>query len=511
MAEAHAFVTASYIVKDEEELLGASLAAVTPFVDEIVVYDTGSTDATTTIAREHGARVVEGYWDDDFGAARNRALEHCTGEWVLSVDADEVVHGDPRAFRRSLHLATTDSFALEVVSSSYADGGAEHRAMVARVLRRSHCRFEGMLHEMIVGRWGQLSQAQNSTIFLRHYGYTDVYMKERNKGARNLALAEAALAKARSRSRDVAPDLVINVARSATLAGDHAKAMATFASLDLDRLPEGSGLIAGPTVLVSALATDDLVTARRWIDRMESWGESKHVCAAMRAQVLMAEKDWEGAETLLRGLEDDVQRTSAQFRADAYTDQLITCIARQGRGAEAADLLLSHVASGRSGISPVSAVLLVGETPDGARRLAAALPDALVKPFLAQLQTVRAEVTGEFCEALWGRDGHRPALLAAVAKQWPSLTVEDALKWSLRLREAGLEDLCPLRRIATAVGRRDTLTRIVCAGILHEIGEQQFTPVLEAMLAVVPDAQVDTVLTSLRPYAPTLTASLVHA
>ncbi|MEZ0493706.1 glycosyltransferase family 2 protein [Kineococcus sp. TBRC 1896] len=511
MPEATTFVTASYIVKDEEELLGASLAAVAPFVDEIVVYDTGSRDRTVAIAREHGATVVEGFWDDDFGAARNRALEHCTGEWVLSVDADEVVHGDPRAWRRSLRLATTDSFALEVVSSSYADGGAEHRAMVARVLRRSHCRFEGMLHEVIVGRWGAVSQVQNSTIFLRHYGYTAVYMRERNKGARNLALAEAALEKARGGGRTVEPDLVINVARSATLAGDHAKALRTFATLDLDSLPDGSGLIAGPTVLVSALALSDLTTARRWIDRMEAWGESKHVCSAMRAQVSMAEGDWNRAEDLLRGLEDDVHRTSAQFRADAHTDQLITCVARQGRGAEAAELLLSHVTTGRSGISPVSALLLVEETADGAARLAAALPDALVKPFLAQLQTCLAEVTAGFFEALWTRTGHRPSLLAAVARQWPSMTVDEALRWSLRLREAGLEDLCPLRRIAAAAGQRDTTTRIVCAGVLHEIGETWITPALEAMLAVVPDDQVDNVVASLTRYAPALAASLVPA
>ncbi|WP_432486123.1 glycosyltransferase family 2 protein [Kineococcus esterisolvens] len=505
------FISGCYIVKDEEEFLGASLAAITPFVDEVVVYDTGSTDRTVEIARQHGAVVVEGYWDDDFGAARNRALDHCRGEWVLSVDADEVVHGDPRALRRSLRTAANQSFAVEVVSSAYDDGGSEHRAMVARVFRRSHCRWDGILHEMVVGRWQDVRHTRNDTIRLRHYGYSVVHMQERNKGERNLRLAEAALAKARANGARDTTDLLINVGRSAALAAEHAKALATFAELDLDTIPSGSGVIAGPTVLLSALAVGDLATARRWIDRMQAWGESVNVCTAMRAQVAMAQGDWAGAEALFRTLEDDVQRSAAQFHADSCTDQLITCIARQGRAAEAADLLFTHLRSGRSCISAVSALLLAQEAEDGVRRLAEALPAQLDKPFLAQLQTCLAEVTDEFFQHVWRLGRSRTAVLAAVAKQWPSLSFEKALEWSLRFRESGLADLCPLRRIATATGQRDTLTRILCAAVLVEIGEPDVLPVLESMLAVVPDEEADEVVAALGRWAPRLAASLVPA
>ena len=60
------------------------------FCDEIVVVDSGSADATREIARAAGARVVEQDWLG-FGAQRNVAIDHATGDWVLEVDADERV------------------------------------------------------------------------------------------------------------------------------------------------------------------------------------------------------------------------------------------------------------------------------------------------------------------------------------------------------------------------------------------------------------------------------------
>ena len=57
--------------------------------NQIVVVDTGSTDRTVEIAKEFGAEVHSFTWSDDFSAARNAALEHATGDWVLALDADE--------------------------------------------------------------------------------------------------------------------------------------------------------------------------------------------------------------------------------------------------------------------------------------------------------------------------------------------------------------------------------------------------------------------------------------
>jgi glycosyltransferase involved in cell wall biosynthesis len=83
-----AFLSLMVITRNEEASIARCLGSV-PFASDIVVLDSGSTDRTREIASELGARVSESTDWPGFGAQKNRALERCTGEWVLSLDADE--------------------------------------------------------------------------------------------------------------------------------------------------------------------------------------------------------------------------------------------------------------------------------------------------------------------------------------------------------------------------------------------------------------------------------------
>lgn len=82
-------VSLNLIARDEEANLGPCLGPVRVLVDEVVVVDTGSKDRTREVARSLGAGVVEFPWRDDFAAARNCALDHSTGDYVLWLDADD--------------------------------------------------------------------------------------------------------------------------------------------------------------------------------------------------------------------------------------------------------------------------------------------------------------------------------------------------------------------------------------------------------------------------------------
>src|SRR4051812_36264465 len=82
-------VSLAVIARDEEAMLPDCLASARDAVDEMVVLDTGSRDATRELARRAGARVVEIPWPDDFAAARNAAVLETRGDWVLMLDADE--------------------------------------------------------------------------------------------------------------------------------------------------------------------------------------------------------------------------------------------------------------------------------------------------------------------------------------------------------------------------------------------------------------------------------------
>lgn len=79
------------IVKDEEETVGRAIKSALAVVDEVVVVDTGSTDNTRLIVEGYGARVIDFPWSDDFSAARNAGLAAAYGDWILILDADEVL------------------------------------------------------------------------------------------------------------------------------------------------------------------------------------------------------------------------------------------------------------------------------------------------------------------------------------------------------------------------------------------------------------------------------------
>ena len=68
----------------------ASVRLILAIAQEIVVLDSGSTDTTLKIARDFGARVIEEPWKG-FAAQKNSAIDHSTGDWILSLDADEEI------------------------------------------------------------------------------------------------------------------------------------------------------------------------------------------------------------------------------------------------------------------------------------------------------------------------------------------------------------------------------------------------------------------------------------
>jgi len=84
-------ISLAMIVKDEEKVLDRCLMSAAPYVDEIIIVDTGSTDKTKRIAKKYKAKVFDFKWVDDFSAARNFSFSKATGDWILWLDADDVL------------------------------------------------------------------------------------------------------------------------------------------------------------------------------------------------------------------------------------------------------------------------------------------------------------------------------------------------------------------------------------------------------------------------------------
>src|SRR5271170_1726165 len=89
------------ITYNEEANLGRTLESVTPLVcdgkGEIIVVDSGSTDRTVEIAKSFGAKVFVEEWKG-YAAQKNSAIDKATGDWILSLDADEEVSEGMREF-----------------------------------------------------------------------------------------------------------------------------------------------------------------------------------------------------------------------------------------------------------------------------------------------------------------------------------------------------------------------------------------------------------------------------
>lgn len=82
-------ITACMLTRNHETTVSGSLSRLSPFVDEIIVLDAGSTDRTTAIAGEYGARVYLGTYVDDMSVLRNATLRKATSDWILVADGDE--------------------------------------------------------------------------------------------------------------------------------------------------------------------------------------------------------------------------------------------------------------------------------------------------------------------------------------------------------------------------------------------------------------------------------------
>jgi len=160
-------LSVAIIAKNEEALIRRCLESVRG-ADQIVVVDTGSTDRTMQIARECGAEVHEFPWIDDFAAARNEALKHCTSDYVLSIDCDEVL--DPRGIARVRQSIETGLRGYAITMK--AEGFPQYHYPVRLFKRDPDIYWVGRGHEAVnVG-------AEEQTSILITYGYSPAHDKD---------------------------------------------------------------------------------------------------------------------------------------------------------------------------------------------------------------------------------------------------------------------------------------------------------------------------------------------
>jgi hypothetical protein len=314
MSDSEPTVSACLIVRDEQRQLPLCLASLAPWVTEIVVCDTGSADATVAVAGLgwEPARTVQmqAPWTDHFAAARNAALARCQGDWVLSIDADEVALADPAAL--SALLAATSSsvtaFAVEIANAPGPDRNGLQTHSEHKLFRRTAVHWTGRVHERIETVDGSplSSLALPSELLrLRHDGYRDSATVTA-KALRNARLCELELAELRAADPLPNPErlaaVTLDLGRSYLGAGRPRAAQAAFATVR--RTTEFGPTWRWATDFLARLALDE----RRPNDvlalahELSGAGGPTGYCDWLRAQALALRGDLAHAELILAGL-----------------------------------------------------------------------------------------------------------------------------------------------------------------------------------------------------------------
>ena len=180
------------IVKNEEQHLAKCLTSVQALVDEMIVVDTGSIDRTREIATAFGAKVYDFPWTGDFSEARNFSLSKASGDWVLVLDADEVLSPlDHPALKQLIARQVPEPAAYAFLTRNYVgpvhvtgwtanDGGYSNEeagsgwmgSIKVRLFPRdSRIQFENPVHELVEPSLRKSGiPAKDCSIPVHHYG-----------------------------------------------------------------------------------------------------------------------------------------------------------------------------------------------------------------------------------------------------------------------------------------------------------------------------------------------------
>ena len=141
------------IVKDEEAILSRCLESVKNIADEIIILDTGSIDKTKDIASKYTNKIFDFEWIDDFSVARNTAFSKATMDYILWLDADDVIEEED--YKKFIELKETIDKSVDSVTMKYnlafdEYGEVSFSSRRNRLVKREkNFRWIGSVHEYL--------------------------------------------------------------------------------------------------------------------------------------------------------------------------------------------------------------------------------------------------------------------------------------------------------------------------------------------------------------------------
>ncbi|WP_079914573.1 glycosyltransferase [Paenibacillus sp. 32352] len=271
-------VTAAIMVRNEERCIERCLHSLIGAVDEIVVMDTGSTDRTLDIVRKFPeVKLYETEWRDSFSQVRNEMLSLLTSDWVLWVDADEVLHRDDARHVREIAGLFDDSelpVILQVWMVNQYGAHYQQDFSQSRMFSLRHgLRYFGRIHEQLAPQGGLEERvktiSRKARIRLIHDGYDPVIWQGRLKNERSMKLLKLMV-----EEEPLNPSGWFFYGRECFNNGDYDRAM--------DCLQEAERLApAAPGF--TAIGMVQLYRAKIHLLRQE-WGEASRLCKELLRQ-----------------------------------------------------------------------------------------------------------------------------------------------------------------------------------------------------------------------------------
>ena len=156
-----ATISTCIIAKNEASCIAKCIEGVLPFSDEVIIYDTGSSDGTQDICRSYDrVRLVQGEWRDDFAWARNESFKPATCDYIMWVDADDTIDPECAEWLRGFKETELEKYTqvdLEYIYDYCDDGSYSLMFYRERLFRRS-CKpvWHGRIHEWVANTEGEL-------------------------------------------------------------------------------------------------------------------------------------------------------------------------------------------------------------------------------------------------------------------------------------------------------------------------------------------------------------------
>ncbi len=292
-------LSVAMIVRNEEATLPGCLESLTFLGDslaQVCIYDTGSTDATVDIARQWGAKVERGFWDDDFARARNCALAQVRTRWALIVDADDRVTARPddvRTVLRTLESRADGADVAGVVTVADSRGGVIiGRTPSVRLLQPGTAHYRRRLHENVflrrTGAEPPMVVVPADALSLTHVGYglaeTLPARAERNARIARLELADAR----RSAELPRVVAALVNRGRGRAEAGDAPGAQRDWAEAFALESGSAMGLLAGELLAFSLIDSGEPARALDIAQALERGEPDPGMLALIRGKALDA-------------------------------------------------------------------------------------------------------------------------------------------------------------------------------------------------------------------------------